>query len=633
MKRLRGLLEDQGIRRAVVIDDAYDESPRPDELDIGDWANFFDDLGDAGNALISELYPIYEETQPDDLKASQEFVGVLWDNRSRLPSQARKHLFDDYENTNATERTALDGLLSALKALGLTCTAMGGGINEAAKEADLIFVDLFLGFRQSKDDMERAIHRVSELVRNRADSPPLVVLMSRSGRLWEHRNEFRDDAGLLGSTFRVVSKADLAKDGSLETLLTRLADHYEDAKRVAAFVHAWDRGLERARENLSRILRRLDLSDLAQVRSLLLDFEGQVLGEYLLDVADRVLQYEIESETGTIATAQDLNKIDLAKYPAPHLAGSPDLQALVHRMIFQHVERLRLAFDGDTPTIQYGDVLRCKDEECGTLTNDVLLVATPACDLARGAMEHVLVLPGTLIPLVAGDWSYGATIAKTPIFESADRSRYWIKWDLKSRRTIPIETICEGLQNGAAYDRLGRIRETYTTEIQQRLLADMGRIGQPANPPATFPVSISLYAVSPKGRAVSVTVEGLDSAVCFVGRDSAGKRIDHLVLGEAECDALKGVIQDYETGNVCAAARPSLVAMKTDIDFFERFEKGLVQVPQKDGKWQEEKGEDNRVYLHILRNEGFMEGDAARGNHRNAPFVMKVADIVSTQEQ
>ena len=46
--------------------------------------------------------------------------------------------------------------------------------------ADLIFVDLFLGFHQSEGDMERAIRRVSELVVDRAANPPLVVLMSRS---------------------------------------------------------------------------------------------------------------------------------------------------------------------------------------------------------------------------------------------------------------------------------------------------------------------------------------------------------------------------------------------------------------------------------------------------------------------
>ena len=632
MTELQTLLKNKDIRKAVVIDDVYDEAPHPAELDEGDWAVFFDDLDEAGHALLSELYPPYEGTRPDDLKASKKFVGALWDNQSQLPAPARERLFKNYEYTKSGERTALRTLVATLENLGLTCTPMGRDAKEDARDADLLFVDLFLGFNQSESDIKRAIRLVSELIRDREESPPLVILMSRSPRLWEKRNEFRDDAGLLGSTFRVALKADLAKDGRLETLLTRLANHYEDAKRVAAFVHAWKLGLERAQDNFIRILRRLDLSDFAQVRALLLDFEGQKLGEYLLDVADRVLQHEIEAETGTIAAAQELNKIELEKYPAPHLSGSPDLQTLVHRMIFQHFERLKLSIDGETPIIQYGDVLRCKEKASRDLTDDVLLVATPACDLVRGTMKHVLVLPGTLTPLAPEDWSYGGIVFKTPIFESEDGKRHWIKWHLKDRHTIPLTKICEGIQKGTLYERMGRIRETYTTEILQRMLADMGRIGQPANPPATFPVSISLYAVSPNARAHAVSVEGLNTAVCFVGRDAEGKRVDHLVLGEAACDALKETIQEYPDDNVYKAAQQSLIAMKTNNRFFERFEKGLIKVPQKDRKWKEEKGENNQVYLHILRNEGILDGDAAKGNHRNAPFVLKVSDVLPNQQ-
>lgn len=633
MRELRTLLETMGIRNVVVIDDVYDETPRPYELDDGDWANFFDDLGDAGNELLSELYIEYEGTQPEDLKASQQFVSVLWDNRASLPASAREHLFNNYESTTASDRTTLDALVTALESLGLACTLMGRDFGEGAEDANLIFVDLFLGVHQSEGDMKRAIDRVSELVCNRVGNPPLVVLMSRSPRLWEKRNEFRDRAGLLGSTFRVVSKADLSKAGRLETLLARLANHYTDAKRVAAFVDAWDQGLDQARANFIQILRRLDLADLAQLRALLLDFDGQMLGEYLLDVADRVLQHQIEAETGTIATAEELNKIELTNYPAPHLAGSPDLQDLVHRMIFQHVARTKLSFDGETPIIRYGDLLRCKDEESGEFTNEVLLVTTPACDLARSGMQHVLVLPGTLTPLVARDWSYGTTITKTPIFECQTGTRYWIKWHLKDRQTIPHATICEHLQKGTMYDRVARMREIYVTEIQQSMLADMGRIGQPANPPATFPVSISLYAVSPDASARKVTIEGLDSAVCFVGRDARGQRVDHLVLGEAACDALRNIVQEYSADSVHSAARPSLASMKDDIDFFERFEKGLIEIPQKDNQWKEEKGTGDRVYFNIVRNEGLIEGDAAKGNRRNAPFAIKVSDIGPAQAE
>ncbi len=270
MTELSKLLEDSGIRKAVVIDDVFDDAPRPDELNEVDWPNFFDDLGEDGNRLLAELYNGYEEASTDELKVSQTFITVVWENRARLPQTACAHLFSDYEHTKANERTGLDALVTALETLRLTCTKMGRQLDEGAKEADLVFIDLFLGFYQSEGDMERAIRRVKELISDRRQSPPLVVLMSRSPRLQNERNRFRDEAGLLGSTFRVVSKADLAKDGTLENILTRLASHYEDAKRVAGFVYAWDKGLDKARENFIQILRRLDLSDLAQIRALLL---------------------------------------------------------------------------------------------------------------------------------------------------------------------------------------------------------------------------------------------------------------------------------------------------------------------------------------------------------------------------
>ena len=383
MTELKELLETRGIRKAVVIDDVFDAVPRPEELNDGDWSNFFDDLGEDGNELLKTLHDGYEEAFAGELRASPGFIAVVWDNRERLPQAACGHLFRDYEQTDDTERGGLETLVAALEALGLTCTTMGRDLDAEAREAELIFIDLFLGFYQSEDDMARAIQRVGELVEHRFENPPLVVLMSRSPRLQDKRNEFRDAAGLLGSTFRVVSKADLAKDGTLVTLLTRLANHYEDAKRVAGFIHAWDNGLDQARRNFISILRRLDLPDLAQVRALLLDFEGQNLGEYLLDVADRVLQHEIEDDDNTIAAALELNKIDLGKYPAPHLVGSPDLQDLVHRMVFLHPDRLQLSEGDGNVQLQFGDVLRWKTEDGSQYSDDVSLVVSPACDLMR----------------------------------------------------------------------------------------------------------------------------------------------------------------------------------------------------------------------------------------------------------
>lgn len=635
MTELRALLEQRGIRRAVVIDDVYDAVPRPDEMPAENWSVFFDDLRDEDERLLAEIFPDYEGTRREDLQHSEKFISALWENRGKLVEKCCP-LFSEYENTNATERMRLDELVRALGELGLTCTTMGRLLSEDANQADLVFVDLFLGFTQSDGDMADAIERVKSLVGERVERPPLVVLMSRSGRLWDKRNEFRDQASLLGSTFRVISKADLAKDGMLATLLTRLASHYEDAKRVAGFVYAWDQGLNSARERFIKILRRLDLADLAQVQTLLLDFEGQKPGEYLLDISDRVLQHEIEADAPTIAAAKELSKIDLSKYPAPHLDGSPDLQDLAHRMIFQHRERLKLSEDWEHVQVQFGDVFRLVDRDNGAAVPiRVCLVVTPACDLARCSTDaNVLLLPGDLKPLTVADWSYRSGAVRTPVFTADDGTRSWIRWDLKDRYTWTLGALLQKLRDGDI-ERIGRIREMYAVEIQQRLLADMGRIGQPANPPATFPVAVSVFQVceGEGGAAIARTlaIPRLDAAVCFVGRDEESKRVDRLVLSEAACDALRNAAIDLADNIVCQWARPSLMAMRTDTEFFTRFERGLIHLPQSANKFKEEKGSGgNLIYLRIVRNGAIKDGDAITGSQRNGPFIIKIIDISGT---
>lgn len=626
MTDLKDLLAARGITRAVVIDDVFDAVPRPDELNDGDWSNFFDDLDDVGTELLKELHEGYEEASPEELKASQAFIAVVWENREKLPNAASDHLLRDYDETKTTELARLNALVAALEALGLACTTMGRELDEGAKQAELIFVDLFLGFQQSADDMGRAVRRVTELVEVRVQNPPLVVLMSRSSRLQEKRNEFRDAAGLLGSTFRVVSTADLAKGGTLETLLTRLANHYEDAKRVAGFVHAWDRGLDHARQNFIRILRRLDLSDLAQVRALLLDFEGQNLGEYLLDVADRVLQHEIEDDDNTISSALELNKIELDKYPAPHLAGSPDLQELVHRMVFLHPKRLHLSADQDRTQLQFGDVLRWKADEGDRYGHAVSLVVSPPCDLVRNAAERVMLLSGTLKDLQPKDWSYEASPIRTAIVILPDEGRKWIKWNLKNVKSLERDALDRLVGENTRLKRIGRLREIYAIEIQQKLLADLGRIGRPANLPVPFPVAVSLFYVGTDCKAHSLAVGEIDFAACYVGRGEKPQPVHRLVLPEQTCDHIEQALQALGQDTVLKSARASLAAVKADRGFFTRFERGEIEMFTEAGT-KFIKADDNKVYAAIIRGGEFDEGSDIAGDLRKVALIVKATDI------
>ena len=595
MTELPKLLEENGIRKVVVIDDVFDVVPRPDDLADGDWSTFFDDLGEDGSRLLAELYPGYEDTEPEDLKNSPGFISVVWENRKDLPPTACDPLFSEYETTNTTERTRLDALVTALKNLGLTCAVIGRDPNEEAKEADLLIVDLFLGHQQSGNDMDRAVCRVKELVEDRIQNPPLVILMSRSTWLQDKRNDFRDNAGLLGSTFRVISKADLAIPGKLEILLMRLAIHYEDAKRVAGFVNAWDAGLDQARENFIRLLRRLDLPDLAQIRALLLDFEGQMLGEYLLDVADRVLQHEIESDDRTIEAALELNNIALDKYPAPHLAGSPDLQDLMHRMVFLHSERLRLSQEEDKVQLQFGDVLRWKGEDGTAFIDDVSLVVTPACDLVRNRVKRIMLLSGKLESLEPKNWSYRANPVRTSIVILPDTNRKWIRWDLKDIKGLSWSELDSLLGERERLSRIGRLRELDTVEIQQKMLADLGRIGRPASLPAPFPVDVSFFYVGADFKAQKLDVREIESAACYVGRDADSKPVHRLVLTEQACDHIEEALHSLTGGSVHNSAQASLLAVKEDQGFFTRFERGEIEIPI-EGSTKFVRATDNKIY-------------------------------------
>jgi hypothetical protein len=626
---LTALLSDRGIKTAVVIDDAFDAVPRATDLDEDAWSVFFDDLTEDEAGQLASVYPAYTSASEEELRASDEFVGVLWRERARL-ANAQK-LFAEYERKNAQERRVLDALVTSLSALALECTAMGRDLDmEKAGLADLVFIDLFLGFSQADADMERAIERVSSLVRGRETAATLIVLMSSSSRLMQKRNEFRDKAGLLASAFRVVSKADLEKEGLLERMLTRMAECYEDTKRLAQFIQAWNSGLDAARRSFIKIVSRVDLSDLAQIRELLLEYEGDKLGDYLLDVCDGVLRHEIEANRETISAARSLNQIDLDKYPPPHLTGTADLQELVFRMTFQHSERVQLSQETGHPQMYFGDILRWKRQQDGALSEDVSLVITPACDLSRGPEQQVLLLSGSLLPLAPARWSYQASPVRTPIIILSNDERYWIKWDLKNVKAKSRKELEELLVDQAGPQRIGRLREMYALELQQKFVADFGRVGQPANPPATFPVGVDVFFPGVDGNAKRLQIASLDSSVCYVGRDAQSKPIHMLVLTEQGCDAVQEAVSALEEMNVHPSAHASLRALKKDQGFFARFR---VEVPpEASGGKRTAKGTEDAAYAVVFRNGELSEGQSILPVDRKASLIVNVTDIADRKD-
>jgi hypothetical protein len=606
------LLARSKVSHALIVDDAYDEVPLALDLagDAEEWTHFFEDVNDGDRSVLRELYTEYDDMRGDELQANDRFVAALWRGKGRLRPELINPLFLRYSAAIATDLVRLEELKSNLEAFGLTCRIAGRDFGAPSADADLIVIDLFLGSGQRPDEMEIAIEGLAKVIKSRSAQPPIVVLMSRSSRLEEKREDFRNRCGLFASAFRISSKDDLSDHGKLSRLLARLATHFEDSLKLANFVDAWRRGLDGARDRTSELIRKLELSDHAQIRQLLLSTEGEPTGSYLVDVFDAVLRHEIEREPAIIDGAAALNTLTSDVYPPPYLAGSRDLQDLVYRSLFQNRERLRLQGVEGSP-VAFGDLLMRKAAPAafsspapvsepapsggategatayvppdqppalhGIEFEQVLLTVTPACELQRkgeGA-KNVMFLVGRLRPLRPADWQYKDDPVRTPVIELSDGSRSWIRWDLKHVVTLSPAEISALFDDPAGFAPIARLRESHALELQQKLLSSLGRVGQTAPMPATFLMRVEVLLPNADRKLISVPVSALaEDGVCFVGRP--GDKDMRLVLTEDQCEGISEAIAGYAIEQVHPSAHTAFTYLRDSSDLLVALERGIT---------------------------------------------------------
>ena len=113
-------------------------------------------------------------------------------------------------------------------------------------------------------------------------------------------------------------------------------------------------------------------------------------------------------------------------------------------------------------------------------------------------------------------------------------------------------------------------------ELQQRVLAGLGRVGLVAPMPATFPVQVEAYYANVEGRAISLDVPALtDGAVCFVGRDDKGNQVIRLVMTEGCCDGIQRALAALPEESIAAAARTAFRHVRSAPDLRRMLESGV----------------------------------------------------------
>lgn len=587
---LAELLAACGVQRALVVDDACDEIPRATDLTAtaGDWATFGADLTPEQRDLVEQLSPETALLTFDQKASDDRYVAAVWAVRDQLEGLTDP-LFEGYEAQRAADLDYVELVRDRLAALGLEVSTCGREFEDRAQDADLIVIDLYFAGGQNEAAFQESRRRLGDAVRRRRGRPPLVLLMSRSERIFERRDEFRDSVGLVDSGFRILLKPDLKLAGRLDRQLERLAENQADTLRLAAFFNALEDGIHAAAARTLQVMRRLKLSDVGQIQQLLLEVEGEPVGSYLVDIFDRVLQHEIERDTAIIDAALAINDLTSSKHPPPFVAGSPQLQDVVERTLTQNRERLRLPGSVGSP-VGFGDVLR-RGEAANPAAipggipapDEALVVLTPVCDLQRGVAPRVLLASGTIKNIGSLQWSY-AQDPRTPAI-LVDEELRSIKWNLKDVRTLTWAELDQALQ--AQTVRIdARLRESHALEIQQKMLAGLGRVGLVAPMPATFPVNLDVFVLGSDGAPVPLQFQALaDEAVVWVGRDDNGAPIRRLVPTEHLCDGLEDCLADIGEDTILAAARPAFNHIRATGELRRLMAAGLDVTSIQSGAW------------------------------------------------
>jgi hypothetical protein len=492
---------DAGIRSAVIVDDGYDEAPQVDELlDEGAWDSLFDDTQGVEGERIKNLFPAYDANNRDELKSSQEFVNTLWQNREDIRGLLGE-LFDVYEQKIEDNQPFLEAAESALTALDIPFHKCGRDFVETAVDVDLIVIDLFLGIKQGHQDREVTVNRLRDVIQSRQDRPlPSIVLMSQIPGIDRLAKDFRQDVQLHASAFRHIRKNDLLTPGRLKGLILTLALHRSDSQALATFVETWETKALEAVHAAAGTMRKIDIDDLQHIRSMLLRFEGINTSSYMLDIFDRVLQYEIESHSEVVEAALPLD--EMADDPAPlMISNDRDTYTVLEQTLFVNPNRRAHATGAEWP-IAFGDILGPKPgnpiKPRGFFSGRgdlVFFVASPECDLIReDGVKTVLLVAGTLKDIDMVQPGLAVTSKTTPVITMDEGRRCQVDWDFGDLHTINLAQAKRLLKpDSGDVSIAARLREGPALSLRQQLLSNVGRVGELAPLPRSWKFRANLH--------------------------------------------------------------------------------------------------------------------------------------------
>jgi len=618
---VRALLAQQHVQRAVIIDDAYDDRPKSGDIDDAEWDRFFDDLTPADEQRLGTAFgqDAYDNQDTTELRRNALFVNAVWGERAQIA--AATALFGDFEQRQQTKRAELEPLRNLLtNDLGLACDVFGRDEAVAIGDADIVFLDLYLGLLEREDAVNRAIARVKGIVDQRRAAPPNVVLLSASNRLTEVGPRLRDEAELLGCQFRMVRKNELADTDRMAERLYDLVRNNPDALRINAFLLAWNAALDGAKARFLKSIRTLDLADYANLQSLVLEAEDEPIGDYVLDLYDLHLHHELEGDEGLVRSAKALNEIKWEEYPQAQFMPSDELIRMMDGALFYNEVRTRIEGEitNDDRNVRLGDVFlgpappqpaaaaplpeaaapapaaasvpALAAAEAPVAAAEVppavpggqsaalpapqraFVVLSQACDLQHANAENVLLMRGTVHPYSSKQHHQNGQ--KTPVMKVGE-FKYSVDWDVVAPETWEIQKLPKRAQDG--FRRVRRFRTPFALKLQQDFVGNLGRVGTLTAVPGQATAAVRVYLRLRGGTMRLLLDKGAESsdAAYLVGRNAKGEAVEMLLMSPALQDEFRRSLREVAADDVPVGGAKELRDIRDDPAFYRRFKSGL----------------------------------------------------------
>ena len=594
-------LSEKGIKRVLIVDDAFDPLRRSD-LTHNELAEFWYDLELDSPEQCAMLVKLLGIIPASEEEIDDAGLAALYEQRDKLgPLQVA---FDTHlKSPLRIKHGHLDPLVEELRALGLKVVEIGTIEQVDPGHAQIIFLDHYLGDPGVDASVEAARASVKKLLNLYpvGSEKPLVVLMSSDGDVKTLAENFRSQTGIIGGMFYFLPKSDLTDRVKLLLDLDMLAMALPDGHRIQKFIDTVETKIDGVVFQFLTDVKRLSIDDYVYIQRLSLQADGHPLGDYLLWLYSAFFGHLL-FENALGAERRELDRLTFEDWVPSQILPSTQLTAMYNAALFDttlgplgpHPRWEKPAKEGMPPLEQsgaafgQGELLATPQEVAGNVledsksaedqedynghtevpspTNDdsvevskalpyfnmgdiflnsdlseVLMVCNPACDLEFAPDDKRLPNSKDSIMFIPGVLEKLGEPSGKPTLRTElfkyGEESYRILWQAKQLRAIPYEKVKKWLSK-REFARVARLRMPFSLEIQHYFANQLTRVGVPVPPPFYRPLQVAIYKRGTDGNHGELTIADSEKGAFVISTSN----------GEEKCVLTASLVRALQRG-------------------------------------------------------------------------------------